>query len=44
MTIDELDIILQRLHHLETAYKGHTTRLRLIEAELDKIRKEKDER
>ena len=44
MTNNELDIILQRIYHLETAYKGFTTRLRLIEAELDKIRKEKDER
>ena len=37
----ELDMLIDRLYFLETAYKGFTTRLRLVEAELDKIRKEK---
>ena len=43
MTNDELEIILQRLYHLETAYKGFTTRLRLLEAEVDRL-KDKSER
>jgi len=37
---DEFNIILERLHHLETAYKGFTTRLRLLEAQVDKLEKE----
>ena len=43
MTNKELEIILQRLYHLETAYKGFTTRLRLLEAEIDRL-KQKSER
>lgn len=43
MTNNELEIILQRLYHLETAYKGFTTRLRLLEAEVDRL-KDKSER
>jgi|DEB0MinimDraft_3_1074331.scaffolds.fasta_scaffold35729_2 hypothetical protein len=43
MTNKELEIILERLYHLETAYKGFTTRLRLLEAEIDRL-KQKSER
>ena len=43
MTNKELEIILERLYHLETAYKGFTTRLRLLEAEVDRL-KDKSER
>ena len=43
MTNKELEIILERLYHLETAYKGFTTRLRLLEAQVDRL-KDKSER
>ena len=38
MNDTDLGFILDRLYKLEDAYKGHTTRLRLLEAELDKIK------
>lgn len=44
MSETDFNILLERLHHLETGYKGFTTRIRLIEAELDRIRADKDER
>lgn len=40
MTHNEFNIVLERLHKVETAYKGFTTRLRLLEAEVDKIKAE----
>jgi len=44
MNDKDLDILLNRIYHLETAYKGFTTRLKLIEAEIKAIQGRLDER
>lgn len=38
MNNTDLNHIIDRLHMLETAYKGHTTRLKLLEAEVQQIK------
>lgn len=44
MNDTDLGFILDRLYKLEDAYKGLTTRTRLIEAELDKIKEQERKR
>ena len=40
-TQKEIDKLIDRLHYLETAYKGFTTRLRILEAEVEKLKNTK---
>ena len=40
----DLDFIIDRLYKVEDAYKGLTTRVRLLEAELDKIKEQERKR
>jgi hypothetical protein len=37
MNNTDLNFLIERIYKLEEAYKGFTTRLRLIEAAIDKI-------
>ena len=44
MTKRDLEFIIERLYKLEDAYKGITTRVRLLEAEIDKIKEQERKR
>lgn len=44
MRDSDLEFIIDRLYKLEDAYKGLTTRTRLIEAELDKMKEQEKKR
>ena len=44
MRDSDLEFIIDRLYKVEDAYKGLTTRVRLLEAELDKIKEQERRR
>ena len=44
MRDSDLDFIIDRLYKVEEANKGLTTRVRLLEAELDKIKEQERKR
>lgn len=44
MRDSDLEFIIDRLYKVEDAYKGLTTRTRLIEAELDKMKEQEKKR
>lgn len=44
MRDSDLEFIIDRLYKVEDAYKGLTTRTRLIEAELDKMKEQERKR
>ena len=44
MNNTDLNFLIERIYKLEHAYKGFSTRLRLIEAELDKLKEQERKR
>lgn len=42
MRDSDLEFVIDRLYKLEEAYKGHNTRLRLLEAEVEGLKRSKE--
>lgn len=42
MRDSDLEFVIDRLYKLEEAYKGHNTRIKLLEADIDRLKSSKE--